>query len=391
MIHTPRIGRLHGRRRIRYTVFLALAGTTMTSPVGAQDLEFRVRQGFDNNVLQVGGPTTEPTKGQFTELGFSYRSPWIGEGVRLRLEPTAEAQWYPPSSTRNGLSAVLPVQIRTSLYRQRGSRTRVTLDVNLTGAYDRQLFLKRSVREELLFGSLDPEVTFGELPQRVQLMGAATVDVRLNTEASIRIGAVGRLRDYQDSSDPTVPEYQQLDDHEIGATAGTTLRFGSLTLDVDAAWRRRNNPNKEARDAIGSVLPGQNRQLDYVQLLVGTDVDPGGAIDNRAHLFLRHRTDRIGGYYGYNEWEIGDRLRLRVKRGVRITLSYSIGQRVYERFSPSGSPTSNTYHDAQGEVEIRLARAVRLALGPRYDRTISNDPALDYGRARVFGEFRIRP
>lgn len=364
---------------------VALALQAAPSP--AQELELRLRQGYDTNVYEVG--VLERMDAYYTVLGVAFESPSYGKSTSFKLRPGGHLKFYPQTSSGNEIGGSLALQLKNVSKQQRfGKRRKTTISLEAVGEYERALFLKRSVREELQIGTIDPDLPFQALPGRAEARAELAVRAAVSGAFTVEAGALGRLRDYVESNNPSLPDYERLSSRELGGWAEFSAEvMDDWELGALAMWRTRLYPNRSARTADGVEVPGEHRQFWYWDL--GTTLAfTGAGLRNKAHVSYRRRSDRFEGYYSYDGWEVGDRLTLPVSALFDLRLEYAYGQRQYDLYAPSGSPTFNEYHDGRAEIRVRLPARLTLVFGPRYERTISNDPILDYERIDAFAEFR---
>jgi hypothetical protein len=379
---------------------LGLTGTALclasvaalATPSLAQEVELRLRQGFDSNVFEVGAAAAlEPTDAYYTLVGFAFKSPRYGKRTSFRVRPEGYFKWYPETTGGNQFGGSLSLELRNvSKQRRFGKRRKTTVSLAATGEYERALFIKRSVREELRVAGIDPNVAFADLPSRAEARGELAVRAAVSSVVTLEGGVLGRMRDYSPSANPSLPDYDRLDSREFGGWAGMYTEIAEdWELGVNGMWRARVYPNRNARTADGVSVPGEDRRFWYWDVAASLAFK-GGGVRNKAHVSYVRRSDQFEGYYSYDGWEVGDRITLPVGTLFDLRLQYDYGQRQYDLFAPAGSPTLNKYHDARAEIIAHLPGSVRLAFGPRYERTISNDPVFDYERLDAFAEFRIK-
>ena len=376
--------------RMREVLIAALMAAAQTSTAYGQAVEFRLRQGFDDNVFQApAGLSADRVSTTYTQVTFGYRSPYFGQGIRFLVEPRAHLKWYPQTSSGNEFQGSLLVRLRPARLKRSGSKVRASFDIDLTAEYERALFLKRGVREDLQIGALVQNLSLSESPQRADVQLEATFRGRSAGGVSFRIGAFGNLRDYGNSTNPSIPSYNRLDHREIGGVFEIGGKVSTaLEVEVSGVWRRRANPNRIARTSDGVDVPGENRSLRYIDLGAGVEVG-GGPISNRTNIRVRRRSDEFEGYHSYDQWEVEDRLNVKVASKTQLRLRYSISHREYDLRESSGSPTVSTYHDGRVDLNVRVARGWRLVFGPRFIQSVSNDPVFDYRQVEGLAEIRF--
>ena len=375
--------------RMREVLFAALLAAAQTSTAHGQAVEFRLRQGFDDNVFQTSGFLADRVSTTYTRVTFGYRSPYFGQGTRFLVEPRARLKWYPQTSSGNEFQGSLLVRLRPARLKRSGSKVRASFDIDLTAEYERALFLKRGVREDLQIGAIVQNLSLSESPQRADVQVEATFRGRSAGGVNFRIGAFGNIRDYRNSTNPSIPSYNRLDHREIGGVVDIGGKVSpALELEISGMWRRRDNANRIARTSAGVDVPGEKRSLRYIDLGAQAEVG-GGPVSNRTKIGFRRRSDEFEGYYSYDQWEVEDRLTFEVARKTYLRLQYSISRRQYDLFGPSGSPTVSTYHDGRLDLNVRVARGWRVVFGPRFRQSASNDPVLDYGQVEGFAEIRF--
>jgi hypothetical protein len=362
--------------------------TVQATPSLAQELEVRLRQGYDTNVYEVG--VLQPTHAYYTRLGLAFESPSYGAGTSLKLRPQGHFTYYPQTSSGNEFGGSLALELKSvSKQRRFGKRRKTTISLETVGEYERALFLKRSVREELQVDAIDPDLPFQDLPSRAEARAELEVRAAVSGALTVEAGALGRLRDYVVSRDASLPDYDRLDSRELGGWAGWSVEIDRhWELAGTAMWRTRLYPKRSARSMDGLEVPGADRGFWYWDL--GTTIGFRGAgLRNKTDVSYRRRSDRMDGYYSYDGWEVGDGLTLPVSDLLELRFEYAYGQREYDLYAPAGPPTFNQYHDGRAEVRAHLPGRVLLVFGPRYERTISNDPILDYERFEAFAEVRV--
>lgn len=376
--------------RMREVLIATLLAAAQVSTVHGQAVEFRVRQGFDNNVFQT--PTdllASRVSTTYTQVTFRYRSPYVGHGTRLLIEPRAHLKWYPQTSSGNEFQGSLLVRLRPARLKKPGSKVRASFDIDLTAEFERALFLKRGVREDLQIGAIVQNLSLSESPQRAEVQVEATFRARSAGGVDFRISAFGNIRDYRNSTNPNVPSYNRLDHREIGGVVEIGGKVSpALQLEVSGMWRARDNPNRIARTSAGVDVPGENRSLRYIDLGARAEVG-GGLVSNRTDIRFRRRSDEFEGYYSYDQWEVADRLVFEVARKTFLRLRYSISHRSYDLFGPSASSTASTYHDGRLDLNVRVAHGWRLVFGPRFIQSVSNDPVFEYRQVEGFVEIRF--
>jgi opacity protein-like surface antigen len=372
-------------------VSLAVLTAVQATAAIAQDFELRLRQGYNSNVYEVNRDLIAPVAGYYTRVDLAYEAPSRSRGLSLIFRPQARVVWYPTTSSGNQLSGslVLGLQNRWRGKETDGWRRKTTLGVELSGAYERELFLKRSTREELQIGAVDPDLPLQDLPSRLQGGAQVTLRTRATRDLTLAGGAFGRARQYVESNDPSLPPYSRLDLREFG---GLVEVFWSATrewtLSGTGMWRDRLYPNRNASTLEGDHVPGVLREYWYWDAAASADFK-NSTLHNTVHLVFRRRDDRFEGYYSYSAWEAGDRLKFDLTPTLDVRLRYSYGQRNYDVYAPSGSPTANQYHAGRAAVNVEPSALWRLVVGVEYERTLSNDPTFDYDGFQVLGEIRI--
>lgn len=376
--------------RMREVVIAALLAAAQASSAHGQAVKFRLRQGFDNNVFQTAANLLDNrVSTTYTQFTFGYRSPYVGQGTRLLVEPRARLKWYPQTSSGNEFQGSLLVRLRPARLKRSGSKVRASFDIDITAEYERALFLRRGIREDLQIGAIVKNLSLSESPQRANVQVEATFRGRSAGGLNFRIGAFGNVRDYRNSTNPGIPQYNRLDHREIGGVIDIGGNVSpALALEVSGMWRRRENPNRIARTSGGVDVAGENRSLRYIDLGAKAEVG-GGPVSNRTDIRFRRRSDAFEGYYSYDQWEVADRLNVEVAHKTYLRLQYSISRRAYDLFAPSGSPTVTTYHYGRLGLNLRVAGGWRLVFGPRFIRSVSNDPVFDYQQVDGFAEIRF--
>ncbi len=363
----------------------------VATPSFGQGVELRLRQGFDSNVFEVSDASAAgQADGYYALVGFAFKSPRYGKGTSLRVRPEGYVKWFPDMTGANQFGGSVAFELRNvSKQRRFGKRRKTIVSLRATGEYERALFIKRSVREELRTGGIDPSLPIQDLPSRGEARGELGIRVDVTKLLSVEGGVLGRLRDYSQSANPSLPNYDRLDSRELGGWLAVNTEIADgWKLGVEGMWRVREYPNRDARTAAGLSVAGVTRRFWYWD--AGASLSfKGAGLRNKAHAGYRRRSDRFEGYYSYDGWEVGDRITLPVGGLFDVRLGYDYGQRQYDLFAPAGSPTFNRYHDATAQIFARLPGSVTLSFGPHYERTISNDPVLDYERLDAFAEVRV--
>ena len=375
----------------RFVCLMVGLTAVQATPALAQQYEVRLRQGYDGNVYEVNADLTTPVAAQYSRLDVAYESPTRRSGMSLVFRPQAHVEWYPQTSSGNKIAGSLSLGLQNAWRGKKsgGWRRKTTLGVDASGAYVRALFLKRSTREELRIGAVDPSIPLQDLPSRFEGGAQATLRKRATSGLTLAGSAFGRVREYVDSNNPSVPRYSKLDLREFG---GGLEVYGNVarewTLSGTAMLRDRVYPNRSARTLAGDLVPGELRKFLYLDAGARADFNNPIVHATLRAIFTR-RADRFEGYYSYYEWAAGPRLRLRLTRTLDARLRYAYGERNYDVYAPTGSPMVNNYHDARAAVALNPAPLWSIVVGVQYERSISNDPIFNYDRFQVIGEVQI--
>lgn len=368
--------------------FLTLAVGVLTSPAVAQEYDLRLREGYDSNIFEIGAADY---RGHYTRMeGRLDLSSSPGENTSLTFSPGAVFKWYPQVSSGNELRGSLAFELRNVSRQERfGKRRKTTISLQADGEYTRALFLRRSVLEELEVGAIDRDLPFDELPGRAEGQARFAVRVAVSEVLSAEAGALGRVRDYSQSSNPSLPDYDKLDSGELGAFGDVGAQLSDeWELGGGVMWRTRRYSNREARTSEGLEVAGVERNLWYTDLETRLAFERDG-LRNRTYARYRRRSDRYEGYYSYDQWAVEDRFAVPITARLELRLEYSYTERRYERFASAGLPRHDRTHEARADVRFPFASRAELVVGPRFERAISNDPLQDYERFEAFAEIRF--
>ncbi len=373
--------------------FAGLAAAHLAAAV-AQGLDLRVRQGYDTNIYEIATASDSVrVEGHYSLVRAAYEYETPGPAFSFFLRPEGRVKWYPQSSGANQYGGDVELGFESNWRNpRRGARwlrrTRTRLEV--VGAYERALFLKRQTREEFRSGEeIDRTLAVTDLPSRASAEGELNFRADLTRDLRVETAALAEWTDYTDASAATVRSFDRLDARTVGALV-------ELAVDLPAGWelsgqvrfRDRVYPRREARTAGGESVDGTHRHY-WLWDFEGRAEVRSGLFRNELELGFGRRSDRFEGYHSYDEWEAGDRLRLNLGHGWDVELRYSYGRRAYDLFAPAGAPTLNHYHDARALFSVEFAPGFRLAFGSEYERTLSNDPLFDFERLDAFGEIRV--
>lgn len=390
------------RRGFSSPVALAcLAAVQVVRPDAAagQGLDLRVRQGYDTNVFQI--PTTADARrveAHYSQLLLAYEVEPGDRGLSFFARPAAELKWYPESSGANEYGTELAVGLRNAWRNPKPRadwlREAVT-NLEVTAGYERALFIRRQTREELQQGTevSTTSISVTQLPSRFRFEGELSVESELTGDLTVEGGALAEYSDYTDGGATVTRSFDRLDGRDLGLFAAAELEvISDWTVGAGARWRDRAYPKRSARDAFGQDVPNETRH--YWQWdLTGSLEWKTGRVRNEVEAEYTRRDDRQAGYYSYDAWSLGDRLRLRPAGRVNVELRYAYGRKAYDVYNstrdPSAPPTQNRYHDARALVSVDVTPGLRIALGSDYERTRSNDPLYDFERLGAFAEVRL--
>lgn len=382
-------------RRFAFVACSCMVFLLAAAPAGARKgrLEARLRQGYNDNIFETGDiPGAPKVSAYFGRVDLSYLPASFGASRAFRIRPTGYFKWVPDATSGNALGVAFVGRFRRNVKRRAmdGSSRKSTFAFEVSGAYDRALFLRRPVREELRVGTVSPDLAMGDLPDRFTGRLEFKSARRVARGTVLGGGVFGQFRDYSDSSDPTVPRYDKLDHGDLGFYANASRRANdNVKFNLEAAWRTRTYWNRNARDLQGVSVGGENRHFWFWDLGAST-VIRSRDVRNKMFGTYRHRTDRFQGYYAYDQWSVGNRIEFDFGKRLDVTAQYAYGRRDYDVYAPAGAPSKNTWHDVRGEVEFKVAHSTWITVIPKYENSNSNDPVFDYSNFTIYGEFRVK-
>lgn len=373
---------------------LAGLAAAQPTPASSQGLELGFRQGYDTNVLEIASAADSARiQAHYTRVTVAYEYESGGRPLSFLARPEARAKWYPQSSSGNQYGAELLLEVKNTWRNPaRGARwfRKAITELRVEGGYERALFLKRQTREEFRTGAgIDETLAVTELPGRASAEGELSVRSDLTRAVTVEGGAIAGWTDYSDAAGSSLRSFDRLDSRELGAFLKTSVEVArGWEVGGRARWRDRVYPKREARDAEGEQVEGTTRHYWDWDLELATRLR-AGALRNKLELDYRRRSDRFESYLSYDAWTAGDRVRVALGGRAGLELRYSYGQKAYDLYAPGGAPIRNRYHDARAQLSAEVVRGWRLVVGSDYERTLSNDPFLDFERLDLFGEVRI--
>ncbi len=359
----------------------------------AQGLDLRLGWGYNSNVFEIS-PTaaSAPVQAYYSRLAIAYQHKSQARGLAFSLKPRGYVTWYPEAVSGNQYGAQLLLGLKYAWPNPRRRARwfrKTTTYFDASAGYERAIYLKRETREELGTGTVDQAIPITELPGRASARAELRIHSSVTKTVTVDAGATLALTDYSNSANASLPSFNRLDSRQLGAFLEASVDIvRGWAVSGRAMWRDRVYTNRDARTAAGVSVPDLNRRFWYWDLEAAARFR-AAAVRNRAKISYRLRSDRFEGYYSYGLWEASDRVTISLSPELDLRLRYSYGRKQYDLFAPSGSPALNRYHDGRAEVVAQLTRAWQLTLGWDYERTVSNDPVLDYSRMKLFGEVRI--
>ncbi|MGH7605799.1 MAG: hypothetical protein ACREME_00540, partial [Gemmatimonadales bacterium] len=259
------------------------------------------------------------------------------------------------------------------------------------------LFIRRQTREELQQGTevSTSSISVTQLPSRFQVESELSVESELTRALTVEGGALAEYTDYTDGGATVTRSFDRLDGRDLGLFAAAELEVASdWTLGTRIRWRDRAYPKRSARDASGQDALGGETRHYWQWDLTGSLEWKTHVVRNEVEAEYDRRDDRFAGYYSYDAWSLGDRLRITPAGPVRVELRYAYSRKAYDRYNstrdPSVPPTQNRYHDARATIFVHVTPQLGVALGSDYERALSNDFLYNFERLNVFAEVRLR-
>ena len=174
----------------------------------AQGLDLRLRQGYDTNVFQAATAVDSVRlEGHYSRVRAGYELGPAREGLSFFFHPEAEVKWYPQASSANQYGAEVQLGLRNQWENPRAKirdwilETITTLE--LSGGYERALFVRRQTREEFQEG--DPisvaSLPVTQMPSRAELAGELRVESEIRDGLTLEGGAAFGWTDYTDGGD----------------------------------------------------------------------------------------------------------------------------------------------------------------------------------------------
>jgi len=347
--------------------------------------------GYDTNLFETGDvPGVDRTEAFFAYLQSS-RTSYFGSGKHFNVRPGAYLKWVPEASSGNrlGLSAELGYSDRWKGEKREWGRRVLRLSVDAYVDYERALFLRRSIREDIGFGIVNPDLSFSALPRRADFGLRTRLDAQTSKRLTLNLDLFGRVRDYVDSSDPDVASYSKNDDHQIGIALAAELNLPhKWEARLAGMLRHRVNPNRPARYASGSEVTGTERELRYWDLSLSVGLEEG-PVSNEVEFGYRRRSDIFDNYYSYDQVELENRLTIETGKESAFDVLLLLGDRNYDLFDPSGEPLENRYLGVGGEVHKDFPDRIRIQIETLFMNNDSNDPVLQYDRWITAAEIRV--
>ncbi|NIR43212.1 MAG: hypothetical protein GWN51_02905 [Gemmatimonadetes bacterium] len=353
-----------------------------------------MRQGYDTNVYQVASETdSQRVSAHYSSARLGYELEASLSALSFYAEPRLEARWYPETSRANRYGGQVDLGADADWRHDRGGAkwfTRTVVELEVSSEYERELFQKRQTREEFRTGEpLDLTLRTDDMPSR--WLAEAVLALRSYVRDAVTLEAAGFAEwvEYSDSSADAPGRFGVLGSREKGLLVAAGFNAGEVwKLDLEARWREKIYPEREAKDAEGERLEGIARRYIYWDFEVGTVLDAGW-LRNEVVGEYGWRDDRPAGYYAYTDWQVRDRLRFQPLRVTRLELKLAYGEKRYESYAPAGQPIRNRYYDGRAALGLEITPQVELFLVSEYEQTRSNEPRLTFERVEVFAEVRV--